>query len=215
MGNSTGDGDDVLAQELIEVYFDLEEPAERDALFDRLVALRSPVVDEFLAAMMDEDEDDYVRAAAAAELARRGSPAAVARLEADLADPEEPFFFDNALQTLVAVRGPAFYDTLRALWHDAERDDAERRQAMLGLEAADLARALGDFVMFVEAQHDVSDLPDDQLEVAIAAFVRHEHRAALPALRGLAERISKAEIDPDVRQDLSELVREGIDLLAA
>src|SRR5688500_6101154 len=93
------------ARELIDVYFELESPSERDALFDRLVALDTPVVTEFLGAMFVSDEDEYVRAAAAAELARRGNAEAIASLEADLADPEEQFFFEHAVQVLSEFRG--------------------------------------------------------------------------------------------------------------
>lgn len=202
------------AATLIEVYFDLEEPEERDALFDRLVALKSPLVTNFLRAMMEEDEDDYVRAAAAAELAKRGVDKAIGHLEDDLADPQEPFFFEHAIAVLSEVRGVGFYDTLSQIWHDPERDGDQRREAMLGMEALDLERAMADFTQMVADQHDIETLPDDQLEVAIMAFVRHGHTEAVAALEGLQERIRAAEnIDADERTELAAFVGEGIDLL--
>ncbi len=88
-------GDDAEATDLINVYFELEEPQERDAAFDLIVALHSPIVENFLRAVMQEDEDEYVRAAAAAALTRRGDVEAVAVLAADLDDPEEPYFFEH------------------------------------------------------------------------------------------------------------------------
>ncbi len=202
------------AAELIEVYFELEEPAERDVVFDKLSDLRLPVVDDFFRAMMEADEDEYVRAAAAAELARRGDADAQRLLEADLEDPEEPFFFTHALQTLAEVRGKPFYETLLGLWKNPERDADERREAMLGLEAADAERALGEFVRFVEAQTDVVGMPDDQIEVAMMAFVRHQYTAARRPLEALRSRIAAAGIDPEERQELVEFVTEGIDLLS-
>jgi hypothetical protein len=205
---------DEEANELIEVYFELEGPAERDALFDTLAAVRLPVVDEFFTAMMDEDEDPYVRAAAAAELAHRGSADAIRALEQDLAEPEDAYFFTNAAQALAELRGPPFYDTLRFIWQDGERDPTTRREAMLGMETIDVTRALGDFVTFVDAQTEVATLPEDQIEVAMLAFVRHAHGPGEQALRRLQERIKNAALDADEQQELVAFVQEGLDLLA-
>ena len=200
-------------EELIEVYFSLEEPTERDVVFDRIVALHSPLVPDFLFAMMEEDEDEYVRASAAAELAKLHKPEAIAFLEADLAEPEDLFFFENALHALGDVRGPAFYDTAKSLWQDKERDADERRAAMLCMETVDTPRAMADFVLFVESQTDIRHLEDDLLELAMIAFVRQGHRAAHSSLKALRERIANATMDLDEQNELCELVQEGMDLL--
>ena len=42
------------ARELIAVYFELEEPTERDVLFEKLIALDVSAVTDFLRAMMEE-----------------------------------------------------------------------------------------------------------------------------------------------------------------
>jgi HEAT repeat protein len=208
-------GGDQDAAELIDVYFELEQPAERDALFDRLVQIPSPLVTEFLRTMLGEDEDEYVRAAAAAELARRGVAEGYAALEQDLDDPEEPFFFEHAIRVLSEVRGTGFYETLAAIWRDPQRDGDQRREAMLGMEHLDLERALGDFLQLVEASTDIEAMPDDQLEVAIMAFVRHDFEPALPALVGLSERVAAAALDPSDAAELRAFIQEGIDLLRA
>jgi hypothetical protein len=209
------DAAEAEAATLIDLYFELEDAIERDVLFDQIVALSQPIVTEFLRTMMEHDEDDYVRAAAAAELARRGSPDGLAALEADLVEPEELYFFEHAMQVLSELKGPAFYDTIEALWRDPERDADLRREAMVGMETSDPARAMADFVGLIESVTDVSHMPDDQIEVAMLAFVRHEHVAALAALQGLRQRIAATEMDADERAELVAFVQEGIDLLEA
>jgi hypothetical protein len=214
-GTPAEDAAEAEAATLIDLYFELEDSTERDVLFDQIVALSQPVVTEFLRTMMEHDEDDYVRAAAAAELARRGSPEGLAALEADLAEPEELYFFEHAVQVLSELKGPAFYDTIEALWRDPERDADLRREAMVGMEISDPARAMADFLGLIDSVTDVSHMPDDQIEVAMLAFVRHEHVAALAALQGLRQRIAATEMDADERAELVAFVQEGIDLLAA
>ena len=206
-------GPEAEAKALIDVYFELEEPTERDVLFEQIVAIDLPIVTEFLRTMMEHDEDEYVRAAAAAELARRGLAEGVAALEADLEEPEELYFFEHAMQVLAELRGPAFYDTALRIWRDSERDADLRREAMVGMEGADPTRAMADFTQFVNDVKDITSLPDDQIEVAIMAFVRQEHVAAIPALKGLKARVTATDMDPEERAELEAFVQEGIDLL--
>jgi len=198
---------------LIDLYFDLEEPDERDALLEQLIANPLPVVTEFFKVMLHEDEDDYMRALAAAALARRHVPEGIEALEADLEDPDEPFFFENAVKALCEVRGVNFYETLHAMWIDADCDGDRRREVMLGMESLDLDRALRDFVGLVEATTDIDTMLDDQIEVAMMAFVRHDYKEALPALRSLHQRVLAAPIDPEERQELGEFIAEGVTLL--
>jgi hypothetical protein len=164
---------------------------------------------------MEHDEDDYVRAAAAAELARRGLADGLAALEADLTEPEELYFFEHAVQVLAELKGPTFFDTIQAIWRDLERDADERREAMVGMEVSDPARAMTAFVELVDGTTDESHMPDDQIEVAMLAFVRQEHMAAIPALESLRQRIAATEMDADERAELVAFVQEGIDLLRA
>jgi HEAT repeat protein len=206
--------DDREAGNLIDVYFELEGPQERDALFDQLVQIPSPLVNDFLRVMMHQDEDEYVRAAAAAELARRGVADGIQALMHDLDDPEEPFFFEQAVQVLCEVLGSDFYDTLVALWRDTNRDAGERCEAMLGLESIDPQRALGDFVIFLDGIDDVTAMEDDQVEVAMMAFVRHGYDRARPSLERLEQTVRAApNLDVGERAELLAFVQEGIALL--
>ena len=201
------------ARELIDLYFELEEPAERDVVLDRLTAIPAPLVTDFLRTMMDEDEDEFMRAAAACELARRGVAEAMALLEEDLANPDEIFFFTNAIEGLAACRGPAFYDTLRDLWADPTRDSDERREAMKGMEQVDAPRALADFVALVDGQRDFQQFADDQVETAILLFARHQYEPGRQALLALRERLANAaDLAAEDRDELTALVQEGLGL---
>jgi HEAT repeat protein len=172
-------------------------------------------VHDFLRAVMEEDEDEYVRAAAAGELARRGDVSAAAALASDLEDPEEPFFFEHAVQVLAEIGGAAFYDRLAQIWRDADRDADQRRAAMLGMETADSGKALTDFAAMIGGIDDIAAMPDDQVEVAIATFVRHDYGEAIASLTALRDRIAAAALEAEERRELVGLVQEGIDLLAA
>ena len=207
---------DDQARELTDLYFDLEDPVERDVVFDKLAALDSDIVREFFASMMDHDEDDYLRAAAAAELARRGDAEALARLEDEVQDPSDLTLFTQALHALAELRGQAFYEVAAAVWRDAAREGAERREAMQVLESLDVARALQDFLAWISDITDVHTLADDLVEVAMAAFVRHDFQAALPVLQALRGRILAATWEaPEEGAELAAFVNEGIALLTA
>lgn len=207
---------DEQAQELVDLYFTLEDPVERDVVFDKLAALHgdSPVVAEFFAAMMDHDEDEYLRIAAATELARRGDVEAMARLEDEVQDPTDLTMFAQALAALGELRGQAYYEPAAALWRDAARESGERREAMLLLEALDTPRAIADFMAWLQEVTDVQSLPDDLVEVAMAAFVRQDTQAALPLLQSLRGRIlAAAWEDTEERDELAAFIDEGIALL--
>jgi len=205
----------VQVGDIIELYFECEEPAERDLLFERLCDLKTPTVDNFLMSMMQEDEDDFARAAAAAELARRGNAEGLAVMEQDLEDPEDQYFFELAATTLAGIRGAPFYDTLKKIWQDDTRDETQRREAMLGMESLDASRALDDFCKFVENCGELETFQDDQLEVAIMAFVRHGHAQARKSLELLQQKARSAQLDPDDQRELVAMLQEGIDLLQA
>ncbi|MBN1962132.1 MAG: HEAT repeat domain-containing protein [Deltaproteobacteria bacterium] len=208
------DDPDTLASDLIEVYFQSEEPEERDLIFDRLLTIDSPIVNEFLRAMMLEDEDDFMRSTAAVALAQNGDADAIAKLEEDLVSAEDSVFFANAIDGLSVVKGPEFYDTLKQMWQDPSRDADMQRQAMFGMDKVDSLKALDDFVTFINQIQDLNLLAEDQLEVAIMIFTRHEYKPGLQTLQVLHQRIDKApELDDYAREGLLELVQEGINLL--
>ena len=201
-------------EELINRYFEIEEPRQRDRIFAQLMRQRNELVDEFLQAMMANDDDEFMRAAAAAELAKRGDTAAIAFLDGELQNPTDHFFFEQAARALGEVHGPAFYETLRDIWQDPQRDPPERREAMVNMESLAPARALQDFVIFTQSITDIGNLPDDRLEIAMAAFARHTFVAAIGPLTQLHQRILATPFeDAEERDELAAFVAEGIDLL--
>lgn len=201
------------AVELIDVYFELEDPLERDAAFDELCVLEAPIVVEFLRSMLHGDDDDYVRAAAAGELARRGDAEGRGALLADIEDPDSLDHFTNAIEAFAEIDGEAFYPRLVELWQDPERDDDQRREAMAVMEWVAPERAVADFVGALGSLATPEALLDDQLEVMTLAFVRQDVREAIAPLDALARRVDEWNIDPSERRETVELIREAIALL--
>lgn len=202
------------AAALIELYFELDEPDARDAVLDKLAAIDAPLVTDFFRSMLSADEDEVARALAAQHLAARGDESAIAYMEEVLREPEDVALFTHALQTLAAVRGQAFYETLAGLWRDAERDNEERHAAMVEMESLDAPRALADFVLWIDAASDFTTLVDADLELVIMAFVRHAHvpgREALERMRARAA--AAAELDADDREEIVGMIDEGLALL--
>ncbi len=205
---------DEEAWALAELYFELEVPQERDALVERLASNPSSIATEFFVAMMHEDEEDSMRAIAAAEAGRRGVAEAIGLLEDHLEEPEEHFFFQVSIRALAEIQGQAFYPRLLDLWLDPERDADQRVEAMLGMELLDVERALKDFMTLVQETKSAETMLDDQIEFAMVAFARHQYDAGIPALEDLALVVKSARtIDVDERQELLEFLREGIDLI--
>ncbi|MEM6731738.1 MAG: HEAT repeat domain-containing protein [Myxococcota bacterium] len=201
------------AAELIELYFTLDEPLERDACFDEIAALQAPVVTEFLRAMLQGDADEYVRAAAASELARRGDPEGRAAVEADLADPENIDFFTNALQTLADLDGEAFYERLLGMWRDDARDDDLTLEVLSIMEAISPARACRDFAETLSSVDDPEAFRDDQFELMVLTFVRNGYQDAESILLALRQRAAQFSMDEEERSELVAFVDEGIALL--
>lgn len=171
---------------LMDLYFATESPAERDLVFEQLIANPSPVIDTFLQAMLEEDDDDHMRLSAACELAKRGKPEGIQYLEAQLDEPIHLGFFLRAIDVLCTVHGPSFYDRLYAIWQDPTRDHDERRQAMLALEEIDLTRALKDYAEFVtHFADDLQHIHEDQLQAAALSFAQHDYKDAIPLLQQL------------------------------
>lgn len=209
----SGHAEHDAAAELIDLYFTLEEPIERDACFDQIAALRAPVAVEFMRATMQGDADEYVRAAAAAELTRRGDAEARAALEADLADPENLDFYSNALQTLAAVDGEAFYPRLREMWHGDTLDSELALEVLAVMEQVAPQRAIEDFAQTLGSIEAPEQFRDDQFETMVMAFVRQAHAPALDVLTSLRDRAASFEMDADEHRELLEFIDEGIALL--
>lgn len=203
------------AESLIELFFELDDPEERDVVIEKLAAFDDTMVTEFFRAVADEDDDPYLRAAAWAELARRGVPEGIAALEKHLADPDEPYFFEHAVQSLAVARGPAFYDTLLAISRDPERDGTLQRIATEWLEEVDSDRALIDFERFVDELDDFESVNDDLLEVILLAFVRHDRLGAKARVEALRQRVLASSVADDERDELVGMCDETLALLGA
>ena len=200
--------------DLIEVYFTLEEPAERDVAFDTLAAVKTDTTSDFFVAMMVHDEDAFMRRAAAAELARRGHPEALESLQEDLAPSSDPLAFEHALETLAEIEAANFIPVVAAIWKDGSRNSLQRRVAMSIFEVLDAPKALKAFAAFVQSIVDVKNFPDDILEQAMAAFGRHDYGAAAPVLKGLQVRMAQALWEDEAeKQEAIAFVGEGLALL--
>lgn len=203
--------------ELIALYFACEDADERDIVFERLLAVEPEQTLAFFQAMMREDEDEFMRVAAANVLIGRGEREAVDVLLAQLQAGGDVTLFEQALTGLALVPGVALYPVLVAIWQDPTRDAAERRAAMLGLEMVDPEQASRDMVRFIENLGDLRRFADDQLEVAMAMLARQPLQAGLEALERLAARIAALPgSDEEAQEDRAELlgfVREGLALV--
>ena len=152
---------DCEASQLVQVYFTLEAPAERDALLDRIALLGSPLVVDFLRAMITQDEDEYVNApprlpsspSVACQRASRCSRRA-SRMPRSRSSSRTRCAHSVRWRSGVLRHGP------QDLGKTSERDAEERREAMLALETADAPRAMADFQRFVADQTDIAALAD-------------------------------------------------------
>lgn len=205
------------ADELIALYFACEDADERDIVFERLVALEPLQTRAFFDAMMRDDEDEFMRVAAATVLVERGDVAAIAVLLEQMQSGGDVTLFEQALAGLLQVPGLALYPVLVAIWHDSGREPAERRAAMLGMELLDAEQASLAMVSFVDDLRNLRRFADDQLEVAMAMLARQPLPAGLAALERLAARIeAMACADTDAAEDQRELlafVNEGVTLV--
>jgi hypothetical protein len=207
--------DDLDAEALIELYFELEDDDEREVVLEKLEVMDSPMVREFWRAAAHEDDDELVQVRANTYLAKRADADALAALKATIADPDDLVVFEEALHAVATVEGAAFFPTLEALWRDASRDADERRTAMTVMELVDNARALASFDAWIGTLGDVEAFPDDQVELVLLAYLRAEHAAAIPLLEALLARLTESsrDMDDDERDELLGMVREGIELL--
>lgn len=198
---------------LIHLYFEVEEPEERDEIFDQIARQEAPLANQFLETMLHEDQDYFVRSSAAATLARRGHPDAVSLLESDLNDPEEPFFFEQAVIVLGEIIAAPFYDTLQKIWRSEERAGYQRREAMLGMEAVDAPRACQEFLGFLQEITTLEDFPEERVETAVLIFARQSFEAAYAELTRLGGLVAGSSLEPGAREDQLGFLQEAQDLL--
>jgi hypothetical protein len=203
--------------ELTDLYFSLEEPAERDAFMDLLQPLQGPEVDAFLRAMMAHDEDLCMRAAAAEMLMGRGDAAGLAYFMAQLAQPDDEAAFVQAVGLLVQQRGAAIYPDLAAIWRDPERSTELRREALWGMERAHRDRTLAQLLdwcaPFARGSASLAELPEDLLESAILCFARARLPAAKPLLGGLQQLVDNSRLSAEQRAVWGALLAQGLALL--
>lgn len=209
----TSDTDHRHAVELIELYFGLDDPLERDACFDELAALPLPVVTDFFRAMHNDDEDEYVRMNAAAELARRGDPQGRAALKAELTDPTHVDLFSQALSTLSELDGEPFYERLMEIWQGRALDADLNLEVLAAMESLAPERALADFARTLEDIQSPEGFRDDEFEVMILAFVRAGYREAEANLTRLSERAAGFDLPDEDRRELLEFIDEGLALV--
>jgi HEAT repeat protein len=199
--------------QLITLYFDLEEPEERDEVFAQISDSQSPLASDFLEAMLNTDADPYIRSAAAAKLALSGHREAVAILGEDLQDPEELFFFDQAARVLGEIIGPPFLTTLTALWNDPTRAPAQRQRAMLAMEDIDAPRACTESLEFLRSIESLVHFPEEELSAAALLFARHDFTDALLELERLETLAETTPGSPEERAEQRAFFQEARSLL--
>lgn len=210
---STPSDEEIDIANLIEIYFELEEPEERDALFDQITEIDSPLVDAFLESMFQEDNDSYVRSSAAAKLAGRGHPEAVALLERDLRDPQELFFFAQASQILGVIIGPSFYDTLVPIWNDDHQSPEIRQEALLGMENANPQATCAVAQAFLNTIDSVENFPEEKIEMMALIFARNNFTAGIQSLERIVTLVQTSALSSEEKQEHLGFLREALDLL--
>ncbi len=194
--------------ELIEQYAGATNVAERDGLFERLKEhSEEPLTRDFLAAMIRDEADIYLRLSAARVLAISGDEVALQVLEGALATDVESEVFEFAAAAMGEVCGTGFFEPLLKIWKEKQRPTPQLVAAMLTLETVDSARALNEFSTFISGS-SVNDLRDEELMQAALACLRHEHLPATEALLGLAQRIEKARDQIGDCEDLIVSLRD-------
>ena len=179
--------------DLIDLYFEAEEPSERDLVFAQLCTHEGPQVDGFLSALLAHDDDVFLRLTAASQLVGRGyAPARQVLLDTLFAAGDDEVF-EEAVDALVRACGAEAFDELAPLAADAERDLSERLAAMVGMERADGPRAAAAFLADVAKLPGAEPLDAALLEGMLGCFVREQTAEALPALQALLARLPTSE----------------------
>lgn len=212
--STTAPSDETLqdSDALMAIYFEVTEPEERDVIFDELCATPGKEVDDFFAEMAAHDTDAYVRAAAQAELLKRGHKEFLPNLEADLVDPQEIFFFSTAIHTLAGIRGEPFYPALVQMLADTYRDPEHVEDIMLAMETVAPAQAAKHFAALISGWKTPNDVDDLFLEWASLCFARQAFVPGHHALLALATTIEQSDLEPQELNELKELIASAIDV---
>lgn len=179
-------------EDLIGLYFAAEAPDERDAVFAEIAARNTAQSRAFFAAVMDNDEDPYCRAMAAAELWAHGDDAAQAYLLHLLRHENDDLLQEQALDGLLQRQPESLYGPLLEMWQDLARPLTSRRLAMLGLERADAEAACGQFCAFVRGWAPGTSL--ELVATALNALVRCGAPACAMAVAELRQRLGPEEV---------------------
>ena len=198
------------AEALIAIYFELEAPEERDEVFDQLTRHEGDMVDNFFAEMASHDDDPYVRAGATAELFRRGHQQYLAALESDIMDPQELFFFANALHTLAEVRGEDLYPDLVQMLADPNRDPDHQQDIMLAMESVAPEQAVKHFAALLSGWTQIEEMDEMFLEFSSLAFARQSYEPGHTVLKQLNTMVESSLIDAAEKEDLRELITEAL-----
>ena len=199
------------ASTLIDIYFELDEPIERDALLDQLMKIKTDEVSRFLEEMAHQDEDPFLRSCAAAELCKRGQLSFVSILEADFKDPNNAELFAQAASALVALRGAELFPALEAAWKSTERDPAQREEALLAMEQVDAQKTLALVTTWLTNVDSPDSLDDELIEQAALLFARHQYSEAKRVFSHL--QTIAARLDTQARTDFEGLLEEAQSLI--
>ena len=202
------------AEALIAIYFELEAPEERDEVFDQLTSHQGEMVNNFFAEMASHDDDAYVRAAASAELFRRGHQEYLATLESDIMDPQELFFFANALHTLADVRGSELYPDLVQMLADPNRDPDHQQDIMLAMEAVAPEQAVKHFTALLSGWSQVDEIDEMFMEYASLAIARQSYEPGHDVLKKLSNLVETSGLNATEKEELLELLTEALSITA-
>ena len=202
---------------LIELYFQLVDPLEREALLEKIAADDTPVGDAFLQAVMERDADANQRLQATVALAQRGDTEAQARLWQNLDVAVDAYVLHASMMALAEMGGLGLYPQFHAMWHDALRPTTVRRAALMAVEYLDapatLAHVCDWLDTLVSNDAGLDTLADDIVEQALAALCRHNHAAAVPHIEALCQRLAPLAEADDGAYDILGMCRESIALI--
>jgi hypothetical protein len=207
---------DQPSEALTELYFDCEQPDERDAIFEVLAGRTDGTSKAFLEAVMGHDDDPFMRAQAAHALLGQGVPEARAQLLQILEEGGDELLFEEAMAALLEVDGPSLFGPLQAIVADGQRDLSERRLAMVGMDQADPQASLAQCRGLLGHIDGIGQLPLDLLSFAVAVLVRSGDPVDQELLAAAVAKLpQEGWADGDDREAVLEILAEGQALMGA
>lgn len=199
---------------LIDLFFDTEDPEERDVLCDALALRADKTALSFFVAMLEQDEDPYLQVAAAAALLPHSAYEAAARahLLGVLAQGADEVLFEEALAALLLTPSAELYDALQALGADEGRDLFERRLARVAMEQLDAARTVQAARALLRDEQAFMREPLDLAALALAALVRsgtQEDAATIDVAAHKLPQLMGPGLDADDLSALQDLFEEA------